>query len=247
MSIWDRDLLSQLSLSQAELARALRTSRQAVNAGIKQDSRFLDANRLLRLQQEFRKAHDDRATIAETLLSEHYGVTIDNEEPIRIAPEPASPPRHVQEFWILAFRPLEIENGLYADLMKPHFESPQKRLIYFVGDESAGHLLADRLRSEFADLNERGQRTAKVHIVDCNAVGLVPHCVFFDPLGDDLTGYVRDASGYFTEMNRNDTARIVATIMSASIRTESDHVLHSSKSGKAKLHNGITFRLLHEL
>lgn len=245
MSQQDREILRRLSLNQAELARHLRTSRQAVNAGIQQIERFLDANRLMRVHEAFHAARDPRAKLTAEMLKVEHGIDVESDAPGTIPRDPDSHAGH-KEFWIFAHRPLEIEDGLYAHSMRFHFRSPDKWIIYFVADEDTGKRLAQRLGHELRALRKDGAQTARIYILECNAVVLLPHCAFFDPR-DDVRGYVKNISGSFTEMDYHDAVRIVTMVFTAGIRTEADTVLPPAAEGKATLYNGLSFRVLHEL
>lgn len=74
----DKEILKQLSINQAELARLIGTSRQAVNAGIKKDDQYLDANRLQMIHEAFVGRGDFRQSITAKILQEKFGVVTDN-------------------------------------------------------------------------------------------------------------------------------------------------------------------------
>ncbi len=75
MCVSDRNLLEELGLSQADLARAIETSRQAVNVGIQREEVYLNVHRLLMLHDTLARKQDRRATLVANILDRDHGVT----------------------------------------------------------------------------------------------------------------------------------------------------------------------------
>lgn len=71
MAVSDKELMQNLGLSQSDVARLLKTSRQTVNAGIKREDLFLNSIRLLLLYKGLRAESDIRGDVVAEILSKH--------------------------------------------------------------------------------------------------------------------------------------------------------------------------------
>ncbi|MFA7216848.1 MAG: hypothetical protein WC095_02615 [Candidatus Paceibacterota bacterium] len=78
MSQSDREILRQLSLSQANLARIIGTSRQAVNAGIKKETDYITSSVVLMIHKVFVLDDDPRKSVAEQILRDLFSVNVES-------------------------------------------------------------------------------------------------------------------------------------------------------------------------
>ncbi len=244
MSKLDHEVLTKLSLSQAELARTIRTSRQAVNVGIRQEETYLNSNRLLRLHDAFHAAGDRRATMTAAMLKD-MGIDVNAIMPGTISRAPDSHAEDLKEIWIFARCPLELEDAEYALQMSTHFRGPDKWILYFVPDEDTGERLAIRLTFALESVRRSGSPTAKVSIIVCKSVVFLPHCSFLNPRGD-VKGCVKNVSGSFTEIDHGEAVAIVSMVLETGIRTLPDTLVDPYVRGVPTLRNGLSFRVLHE-
>lgn len=78
MSQSDREILRQLSFNQAQLAKIMGTSRQAVNIGIKKEADYITAIVVQMVYRAFVLSNDPRKSVAEQILQDRFSVEIDS-------------------------------------------------------------------------------------------------------------------------------------------------------------------------
>lgn len=242
MSALDREVLKQLSLLQSELARYLRSTRQAVNAGIQQEDDYLDSNRLLRLYDAFRASGDRRVVMVAHMLKERYGLEADPSSVASTISNPALFPGQFKEVWFFGSETLELTIPKHVSSMRPHYGDESKTLLYFFWNPNVGHRLAQRLKLEIESLWREGKKTARICILSCNAVMFMPEFMIFNPISKEAKGYVRVSGGYFAEMDCRQTGQLVANFATAGVRSVGDEILVSTDG-----FNGVTFEVLHQL
>lgn len=244
MSVLDHEIMRRLSFNQAELARTLRITRQAVSIGIKKEKPYLNSVNLLRIYDFFTAYGDRRAQIVAEILTSQFGIVPNHQSPGTISSSPEWWPE-ANEVWFFAENPLELTIPVQASLMRKQFAISDKTFVYFVGTPSVGHQLAQRLSYEVGAVSREGKQPAKIYIVLCTSMVMVMNCVFFDPR-TEVKGYFKNGIGTFTMMPDKEAKRTCGVIMSAGIRVEENSLLPQGASNSV-LWNGLSFEALHEL
>ena len=185
------------------------------------------------------EGEQDRAELARA--SEDLGCPPGERPPVRAAsamieikPRPAGAPvpsvrahdddpRHTTDFrelWVFSRAPAELTKGGYrVDMEEVHFHDPTKTLAYFLPPGDACDDLCSMLRQFFDSANSKDK--ARVFVVECPAIKLVPHYVIKNPGRRDERGEVRvvDTSGEhsFCHLEADQTSRIVSSVLAAGI------------------------------
>ena len=241
MSSLDREILKQLSLTQSDLARHLRMSRQAINAGLKQEGDYLDSGRMLRLYDSLRVGGDRRSTAVARILKDRFGFMADSCMTTSTISSPASFSDKFSEVWFFAGETLELTITKHVSSMRRHYADENKTLLYFFYNPNIGHQLAQHLKLVISSLTREEKKTAKIAILTCNAVMFMPEFVIFNPLSKEAKGFVRVYGGHFEEMDRRQTGQLAANFATAGVRSIGDEILVSSEG-----FDGITFEVLHK-
>lgn len=245
VSVSDRQFLTQLSLIKSELARYLRTSRQAVCSGIKKEKDYLNLDCLLKLYDALHTNGDDiRANLVANRLKKQYGLEVN---PTVLTPtidgSPDSFPQGFKEMWVFAEKPLELTCPTYTHQMLKHFQSAEKTLLYFVSNREISDRLAHGIRMATGLFRQNSQKYAEVYILLCNAVMFMPHFVIFDPISSKAKGYVRVAKG-FVQMDQVLTGRLVVNFTVAGVRPYgSGGEILADDTG----FDGVSFKILHKI
>ncbi len=243
MSILDHEIMRRLSFNQAELARILRITRQAVSIGIKKEESYLSSNNLLRIYDTFIIYGDRRAQIVEEILKKQFGVTPNYQTPSSISSSPEGWPE-AEEVWLFAENPLELTIPAHAFLMRKQFASAEKTIVYFVGTPNIGHQLAQRLSYEVGAVNREGKQSAKIYIVHCTSMVMIMSCIFFNPR-TQVKGYFKNRVGTFTMMPEQESRSICSAILTAGVRVEESNFFPQGTSSSV-LWNGLFFEVIHQ-
>ncbi len=244
MSVSDQEFLKKLGINQAELGRLVRTSRQAVNIGVNKEETYLNINRLLLLHDALFAKGDRRSLAVKELIETAYGIKVDHTKPHTISGSPDQFPTEAKEIWFLTEYPLELEKPIQVSLMGKHFSDSGNTFVYVVGTTTTARRLTQRLSYEVSAIRAREGQTARIHIVTCNVVEMMPSCIVFDPLGE-AKGYVRTVSGHFVELPVEEVGRIVSTLQQAGIRVEKDKILPDRLGGRSVIFDEIYFQHIH--
>lgn len=244
MSVADREFLKQLSLLQSELARYLRTSRQAVCAGIKQEEDYLNSHHLLQLYNALHANKDRRASLIADRLQKRYGLEVDHTSLIpTMSGDPGSFPQGFKEMWVFADELLELTCPTYIHRMLPYFKSPEKTLLYFVSRQGLGDRLAHGIRMATGLYGKDSNKTAQIYILLCNAVMFMPYLMIFDPISKESKGYVKASNG-FVQTDPVLTGLLVANFTTAGIRPCGyEGVILANDVG----FDGVSFKILHRV
>lgn len=243
MSILDYEIMRQLSFNQAELARTLRITRQAVSIGIKKEELYLSRDNLLRIYDTFIVCGDRRAQIVEEIFKKQFGVTLNYQNPRSISSSPEGWPE-AEEVWLYAENPLELIIPAHAFLMRKQFASTGKTFVYFVGTPNIGHRLYQRLSYEVGAVNREGKQSSKIYIVLCTSMVMIMSCIFFNPR-TQVKGYFKNRAGTFTMMPELESQSICSAILTASVRVEESNLFPQGTSNSV-LWNSLLFEALHE-
>lgn len=204
MSQRDKDILKELDLVQADVARALGLSRQAVAYSVSRPDNYLEGRKLIQIYWYLAREKPAKAEIVLRFIEREFKeeAALLAETTDRIADQPAETEFH--EMWVLSREPQELTPA-YFNEMKKHFEEEGSSVCYFVPPGDTSHLLSSRFRHY---LDGRPEVKGVVHIIEWPVVEFLPHMVILDPTSDarcmvqlpPTKGFAELPSAYATRM-----------------------------------------------
>lgn len=222
MSDQEINLLRELGISVATVAKGLGLTRQAVGRGLADGSRpYLTTSKLLLLSTYLANKNPQLNEVFRAAALKHLG------DAARLAFQTKVPSTFsdvieitARELWIFASQPRELERDGYLKLMREaYFDlGPKgietKRLVYFTSPQ-VSLALALQFLHEFEDGIEKPNT---IIVMESSALGICPRFVLTDPLPDTAKGWaIGESDDQFLQLAQHNVRHIVETVRSGGI------------------------------